>query len=37
MMWNCLSKDGYEVASGLYVYVVEFEGGRQVGYLSILR
>jgi hypothetical protein len=37
MMWNCVSKDGYEVASGLYVYVVEFNGGRQVGYLSVLR
>jgi hypothetical protein len=37
MMWDCTSKDGYEVASGLYVYVVEFDGGRQVGYLSILR
>jgi hypothetical protein len=37
MMWDCVSKDGYEVASGLYVFVVEFDGGRQVGYLSVLR
>jgi hypothetical protein len=37
MMWDCHSKDGNEVASGLYIFVVECEGGRQVGYLSILR
>jgi len=37
MMWDCHSKDGIDVASGLYIFVVECEGGRQVGYLSILR
>ena len=37
MSWNLISKDGYELASGLYIYVVEYEGGRQHGYFSILR
>ncbi len=37
LMWDLFSKDGVEVASGLYVYVVEFAGGKQVGYFSILR
>jgi hypothetical protein len=37
LMWDLFSKDGIEVASGLYVYVVEFAGGKQVGYFSILR
>lgn len=37
MFWNLFSKDGIEVASGLYVYVVEYDGGKQVGYLSIMR
>jgi hypothetical protein len=31
------SKDGIEVANGLYIYVVEYEGGKQVGYFAILR
>jgi hypothetical protein len=35
--WDMFSKDGIEVASGLYIYVVESEGRKQVGYLSILR
>lgn len=35
--WDMFSKDGVEVASGLYIYVVEYDGGKQVGYLSILR
>lgn len=35
--WDMFSKDGVEVASGLYVYVVEYSGGQQVGYFSILR
>jgi hypothetical protein len=37
MMWDLLSRDGSDLASGLYVYVVEFAGGQQVGYFSILR
>ena len=35
--WDMFSKDGVEVASGLYIYVVEYSGGQQVGYFSILR
>ncbi len=37
MYWNLFSKTGIEVASGLYIYVVEYAGGKQVGYLSIMR
>lgn len=37
MFWNLFSKDGIEIASGLYIYVVEYDGGQHVGYLSILR
>jgi hypothetical protein len=36
--WDMFSKDGTEVASGLYMYVVESpSGGQKVGYFSILR
>jgi hypothetical protein len=35
--WDMFSKDGVEVASGLYIFVVEYDGGKQVGYFSILR
>lgn len=35
--WNLFSKNGIEVASGLYIYVVDYEGGQHIGYLSILR
>jgi hypothetical protein len=35
--WDMFSKDGVEVASGLYIYVVEYDGGQHVGYFSILR
>ncbi len=41
MYWNLFSKTGIEVASGLYIYVVEYtdgqNSGKQVGYLSIMR
>ncbi len=37
LRWNLFSKDGIEVASGLYIYLVAYEGGQHVGYLSILR
>jgi hypothetical protein len=37
MYWNLFSKTGIEVASGLYIYVVEYAGGQQVGYLSVMR
>lgn len=36
-IWDMFSKDGIEVASGLYIYVVEYEGGKQIGYFAILR
>jgi len=36
--WDMFSKDGIEVASGLYIYVVESPtGGQKTGYFSILR
>jgi hypothetical protein len=35
--WNLFSKNGVEVASGLYIYVVEYDGGKQVGYLTVMR
>ncbi len=35
--WDMFSKDGIEVASGVYVYVVESPSGSKVGYFSILR
>jgi hypothetical protein len=35
--WDMFSKAGIEVASGLYIYVVQYDGGKQVGYFSILR
>jgi hypothetical protein len=37
MYWNLFSKTGIEVASGLYIYVVEYDGGQQVSYLTIMR
>lgn len=35
--WNMFSKDGIEVASGLYLYLIEWDGGSTRGYFSILR
>ena len=35
--WDMFSKDGIEVASGVYVYVVESPNNSMVGYFSILR
>jgi hypothetical protein len=37
IMWDMFSKNGIEVASGVYVYVVEFDGGQQVGYFAIMK
>jgi hypothetical protein len=37
VFWDMFSKDGIEVASGLYLYVVEYSGGKQTGYFSIMR
>ncbi len=35
--WDMYSKDGQEVANGLYIYVVQYNGGQQSGYFAILR
>lgn len=38
VFWDMFSKDGIEVASGLYIYHVQSpSGGEKVGYFSILR
>jgi hypothetical protein len=37
IFWDMFSKDGIEVASGVYVYVVESPSASKVGYFSILR
>lgn len=37
LRWNMFSKDGIEVVSGLYIYIVEYDGGQHVGYFSITR
>ena len=33
---DLLARNGIEVASGLYIYLVEYDGGRHVGYFSVL-
>ncbi len=35
--WDMFSKDGQEVANGLYIYVVQYNSGQQSGYFAILR
>jgi len=35
--WDGYSKDGNEVASGLYIWVAKFKGGQQTGVFSILK
>ncbi|MBN2011280.1 hypothetical protein JW960_18190 [candidate division KSB1 bacterium] len=35
--WDMHSKNGNEVASGLYIWVVEYKGGSKQGYFSIIR
>ncbi|MDE3056757.1 MAG: hypothetical protein KGJ59_02200 [Bacteroidota bacterium] len=35
--WDMYSKDGQEVANGLYIYAVQYDGGQQNGYFAILR
>jgi len=37
VFWDMFSKDGIEVTSGLYLYVVEYDGGQQTGYFSIMQ
>ncbi len=37
LFWDMFSKDGIEVASGLYIYVAEYPGGAQTGHFAILR
>ncbi len=36
--WDMFSKDGIEVASGLYIYIIESpSGGQKIGHFAILR
>ena len=35
--WDMYSKNGNEVASGLYIWVVQYEGGQQTGTFAIIR
>jgi hypothetical protein len=35
--WNMFSKDGVEVASGLYIYHVKYQDGEHLGHFAILR
>lgn len=35
--WDLFSKDGMEVANGLYIYIVEYPGGMERSYLAIMR
>ena len=35
--WDLFSKDGMEVANGLYIYIVQYPGGMERNYLAIMR
>ncbi len=37
LFWDMFSKDGIEVASGLYIYVAQYPGGQQTGHFAIMR
>lgn len=37
IFWDMFTKDGPEVQSGLYIWVAEYPGGQQTGYLAIMR
>ncbi len=37
MFWDMFTKDGPEVQSGLYIWLAEYPGGKQQGYLAIMR
>ncbi|MCK5738847.1 hypothetical protein KAH55_06685 [bacterium] len=37
IFWEMFSKDGPEVQSGLYIWIAEYPGGQQTGYLAIMR
>jgi|SaaInl7_200m_RNA_FD_contig_91_302217_length_6684_multi_9_in_0_out_0_2 hypothetical protein len=37
VFWDMFTKDGPEVASGLYIWIAEYPGGSQKGYLGIQR
>jgi len=37
VFWDMFTKDGPEVASGLYIWVAEYQGGSQQGYVAIQR
>jgi len=37
IFWDMFTKDGPEVSSGLYIWLAEYPGGQQKGYLAIQR
>jgi len=37
VFWDMFTKDGPEVTSGLYIWIAEYPGGKQKGYLAIMR
>ncbi len=37
VFWDMFTKDGPEVQSGLYIWVAQYPGGQQTGYLAIMR
>lgn len=37
IFWDMFTKDGPEVSSGLYIWLAEYPGGQQRGYLAIQR
>jgi len=37
LFWDMHSRDGLEIASGVYLWVAEFPGGSQYGYFSVLK
>ena len=37
VFWDMFTKDGPEAKSGLYIWVAEYPGGKQKGYLAIMR
>ena len=36
-MWDMYTNDGIEIASGLYIYLVEYTGGEHLGHFAVLR
>ena len=37
VFWDMFTKDGPEVTSGLYIWIAEYPGGEQKGYLAVMR